>query len=74
MGNLYKQSYENFLGKEKNNIIVNKLNILMENYHHVLSELKSQIEYIDLRYKDGFAVKKLNEKLNKINKQKKTAL
>ena len=46
----------------------------MENYHRVLSELKSQIDYIDLRYKDGFAVKRLNEKLNKINKQKKTAL
>lgn len=63
-----------FLGKENKNSIVNKLNILMENYHRVLSELKSQIDYIDLRYKDGFAVKRLNGKLNKINKQKKTAL
>ena len=63
-----------FLGKENKNSIVNKLNILIENYHRVLSELKSQIDYIDLRYKDGFAVKRLNGKLNKINKQKKTAL
>ena len=63
-----------FLGKENKNNIINKLNILMENYHRVLSELKSQIDYIDLRYKDGFAVKRLNGKLNKINKQKKTAL
>jgi cell division protein FtsQ len=63
-----------FLGKEENNRIVKKLDVLIDNYQFILSELKSRIEYVDLRYKDGFAVKKLNEKLHKINKQKKTAL
>ena len=63
-----------FLGKEENNRIVKKLDVLIDNYQFILSELKSRIEYVDLRYKDGFAVKKLNEKLYKINKQKKTAL
>ena len=63
-----------FLGKEDGNNIVKKLNILIENYQLVLSELKSRVEYVDLRYKDGFAVKKLNENLYKINKEKKTIL
>ena len=63
-----------FLGKEDGNNIVKKLNILIENYQFILSELKSRVEYVDLRYKNGFAVKKLNEKLYKINKEKKTTL
>ena len=62
-----------FLGKEDNNI-EKKLNILIENYQFILSELKSRVEYVDLRYKDGFSVKKLNEKLYKINKEKKIPL
>jgi cell division protein FtsQ len=62
-----------FLGKEDNNI-VRKLNLLIENYQFILSELKSRVEYVDLRYKDGFSVKKLNEKLYKINKEKKIPL
>ena len=63
-----------FLGKENGDNIARKLNILMANYQRVLSETKSRIEYVDLRYKDGFAIKKLNEKLYKIKKEKKTAL
>ena len=62
-----------FLGKDDNNV-VSKLNVLIENYQFILSELKSRVEYVDLRYKDGFSVKKLNEKLYKINKQKKIPL
>jgi len=63
-----------FLGKENGNNIVKKLNALIENYQFILSESKSRIEYVDLRYKDGFAIKKLNEKLYKTNKEKKTTL
>jgi len=63
-----------FLGKEKDSNIVKRLNILIENYQIILSKSKSRIEYVDLRYKDGFAVKKLNEKKYKINKEKKTTL
>ena len=62
-----------FLGKEDNDIL-RKLNLLIENYQFILSELKSRVEYVDLRYKDGFSVKKLNEKLYKINKEKKIPL
>ena len=62
-----------FLGKEDNNFL-RKLNALMENYQFILSELKSRVEYVDLRYKDGFSVKKFNEKLYKINKEKKIPL
>jgi len=63
-----------FLGKDEGNNIAKKLNILIENYQIILSELKSRVEYVDIRYKDGFVVKKLDEKLYKINKEKKTAL
>tara|TARA_B100000795_G_scaffold263497_1_gene242772 strand:+ start:803 stop:1549 length:747 start_codon:yes stop_codon:yes gene_type:complete len=63
-----------FLGKEEGNNINKKLKVLIENYQFILSESKSRIEYVDLRYKDGFAVKKLNEKLYKIKKEKKTTL
>jgi len=63
-----------FLGKAEGNNIIKRLEILIENYQFILSESKSRIEYVDLRYKDGFAVKKLNEKLYKIKKAKKTTL
>ena len=63
-----------FLGKADGNNIIKRLEILIENYQFILSESKSRIEYVDLRYKDGFAVKKLNEKLYKIKKAKKTTL
>ena len=62
------------LGKEEGSSISKKLNILIENYQVILSELKSRVDYVDIRYKDGFVVKKLNEKLYKINKEKKTTL
>ena len=60
-----------FLGKDEGNNIAKKLNILIENYQIILSELKSRVEYVDIRYKDGFVVKKLDEKLYK---EKKTTL
>ena len=63
-----------FLGKEGGKNILRKLDVAIENYQFVLSELKSRVEYVDLRYKDGFAVKKLNENLYKKNKEKKTLL
>ncbi|MDC0423236.1 cell division protein FtsQ/DivIB [Methylophilaceae bacterium] len=47
------------LGKDN---IIKKLNLFTNNYQNILAELKNRIEYVDLRYKDGFSVKKLNEK------------
>jgi len=47
------------LGKDK---IFKKLNLFTNNYQKILAELKNRIEYVDLRYKDGFSVKKLNER------------
>tara|TARA_B100001175_G_C19380886_1_gene576521 strand:- start:131 stop:877 length:747 start_codon:yes stop_codon:yes gene_type:complete len=63
-----------FLGKENGENIIKKLKLLISNYQYILSESKSRIEYVDLRYQDGFAVKKLNEKLYKKIKEKKTVL
>ena len=63
-----------FLGKENGENIIKKLKLLINNYQYILSESKSRIEYVDLRYQDGFAVKKLNEKLYKKIKEKKTVL
>ena len=37
--------------------------LFTNNYQKILAELKNRIEYVDLRYKDGFSVKKLNERL-----------
>ena len=47
------------LGKDN---IIKKLNLFTDNYQNILAELKNRIEYVDLRYKDGFSVKKLNER------------
>ena len=47
------------LGKDN---IIEKLNLFTDNYQNILAELKNRIEYVDLRYKDGFSVKKLNER------------
>ncbi len=44
------------LGKDN---IIEKLNLFTDNYQNILAELKNRIEYVDLRYKDGFSVKKL---------------
>lgn len=42
--------------------ISKKLSNFVEHYQTVLNEIDSRIEYVDLRYKDGFSVKKINEK------------
>mgnify|MGYP001183707569 FL=1 len=47
------------LGKSN---IIRKLTLFTDNYQNILAELKNRIEYVDLRYKDGFSVKKLNER------------
>jgi cell division protein FtsQ len=44
------------------NNIIKKINLFTNNYQNILAELKDRIEYVDLRYKDGFSVKKLNER------------
>ncbi len=51
-----------------------EINSIITDLRIILSELKSRVEYVDLRYKDGFSVKKFNEKLYKINKEKKIPL
>ena len=63
-----------FLGKDYDDSILEKLKVLIENYQFILSESKSRIKYVDLRYKDGFAVKKLSEELYKIKTEKETNL
>ncbi|MGE4597324.1 MAG: cell division protein FtsQ/DivIB [Methylophilaceae bacterium] len=45
------------LGKKD---ILNKLEQFIKNYQFVLAELKSTIEYVDLRYKNGFSVRDKN--------------
>ena len=55
------------LGKDN---IIKKLNLFTDNYQNILAELKNRIEYVDLRYKDGFSVKKLNERLTIKPKEK----
>jgi len=47
------------LGKDN---IIKKLNLFTDNYQNILAEIKNTIEYVDLRYKDGFSVKKLTER------------
>jgi|TARA_B110000971_G_scaffold123070_1_gene126042 cell division protein FtsQ len=47
------------LGKDN---IIKKINLFTNNYQNILAELNNRIEYVDLRYKDGFSVKKLNER------------
>ena len=55
------------LGKDN---IIKKLNLFTNNYQNILAELKNRIEYVDLRYKDGFSVKKLQERSFKKPKEK----
>jgi cell division protein FtsQ len=55
------------LGKDN---IIKKVNLFTDNYQNILAELKNRIEYVDLRYKDGFSVKKLNERLTIKPKEK----
>ena len=55
------------LGKDD---ILQKIIQFTDNFKYVISELKSTIEYVDLRYRDGFSVRKTNSKSNKkIDKQ-----
>ena len=55
------------LGKDD---ILQKIIQFTDNLKYVISELKSTIEYVDLRYRDGFSVRKTNSKSNKkIDKQ-----
>ena len=50
--------------------ILHKLIQFTGNFKYVIDELKSTIEYVDLRYRDGFSVRKTNSKRNKkIDKQ-----
>ena len=50
--------------------ILQKLIQFIVNFKYVINELKSTIEYVDLRYRDGFSVRKTNPKSNKkIDKQ-----
>ena len=55
------------LGKDN---IIKKLNLFTNNYQNILAGLKNRIEYVDLRYKDGFSVKKLQERSFKKPKEK----
>ena len=55
------------LGKDN---IIKKLNLFTNNYQNILAGLKNRIEYVDLRYKDGFSVKKLQERSIKKPKEK----
>ena len=50
--------------------IIKKLNLFTNNYQNILAGLKNRIEYVDLRYKDGFSVKKLQERSIKKPKEK----
>ena len=55
------------LGKDN---IIKKLNLFINNYQNILAEVKNRIEYVALRYKDGFSVKKLKERSIAIPKEK----
>ena len=58
------------LGKKN---ITSKVKRFIENYQFVLGELNSEIDYVDMRYRDGFSVRK-TKKENKDNSSKSTIL
>jgi len=58
------------LGKKN---ITSKVQRFIENYQFVLGELNSEIDYVDMRYRDGFSVRK-TKKENKDNSSKSTIL
>ena len=58
------------LGKKD---ILYKLEQFIKNYQFVLAELKSTIEYVDLRYKNGFSVRNKNN-IKNFNKKLKIIL
>jgi cell division septal protein FtsQ len=50
--------------------VLKKLSLFISHYQEVLFKVKKRIEYVDLRYKDGFAVKVINESVRKFEKEK----
>ncbi|MBT4759910.1 MAG: FtsQ-type POTRA domain-containing protein [Nitrosomonadales bacterium] len=58
------------LGKRN---VTTKVKRFIENYQFVLAELKSEIDYVDMRYRDGFSVRKTKKK-NKDNTLNSTIL
>ena len=53
--------------------ITSKVRRFIKNYQFVLAELKSEIDYVDMRYRDGFSVRKTKKKM-KENSLKSTVL
>ena len=50
--------------------VLEKLSLFIAHYQDVLYKVKKRIEYVDLRYKDGFSVKVINESSRKFKKEK----
>tara|TARA_B100000035_G_scaffold65972_1_gene53771 strand:+ start:36513 stop:37244 length:732 start_codon:yes stop_codon:yes gene_type:complete len=50
--------------------VLKKLNLFITHYQDVLYKVKKRIDYVDLRYKDGFSVKVINESKRKFKKEK----
>ena len=50
--------------------VLQKLRLFMTHYQDVLYKVKKRIEYVDLRYKDGFSVRVINESSRKFKKEK----
>ena len=50
--------------------VLKKLSSFITHYQDVLYKVKKRIEYVDLRYKDGFSVKVINESSRKFKKEK----
>jgi len=55
------------LGRDK---IIVKLESFINQYQEVLYKMKNRIEYVDLRYKDGFSVRVVDESRTNLNKEK----
>lgn len=55
------------IGKDN---VLKKLNLFITHYQDVLYKVKKRIDYVDLRYKDGFSVKVINEGKRKFKKEK----
>ena len=47
------------LGKKN---VSSRVKSFIKNYQFVLAELKSEIDYVDMRYRDGFSVRKTKKK------------
>lgn len=52
--------------------ILKKITNFVEHYQTVLTDINNRIEYVDMRYKNGFAIKKLDEKIIQRDKEKAT--